>query len=325
MKRRELLRQFGWLAVTAASTFLNFKRAIIWVLMRAPAQLFLFKCYHHITKLAVPAAIAQTRFGSKLYCDPKDFIQSMIYHFGIWEPNVSWVIEQLLSDGDVVADIGANIGYDSLLSSKAIGESGTVVSIEAAPATFDLLKSNLALNNVQNVRALNLAVSDEHGCLTLYTGDSTNIGNSSAIKSDERTIEVTVDARPLDEVLTEDERKNLRLIKMDIEGGEPAVLRRFLRTLNLYGPRTCLIVEASPQFDRSSWLELFDAFSAAGFSAYGIENSYSPVWYLNWRKPSAPHQLHAMPEEQTDILFIKEQLPSALRAPLLEGRAAVSA
>ena len=109
---------------TKLTILLNFKRAIIRVLMRAPAQLFLFKCYHHITKLTVPAAIAQTRFGGKLYCDPKDFIQSMIYHFGIWEPNVSWVIQQLLSDGDVVADIGANIGYDSLLSSKAVGESG---------------------------------------------------------------------------------------------------------------------------------------------------------------------------------------------------------
>jgi FkbM family methyltransferase len=287
---------------------------IIGALRRSPAQLFLFKCYNRLIKLVVSGTVVETSFGSKIYCEPADLIQCMIFHFGTWEPDISWVVRQILAPGDVMADVGANIGYDSLLASQLVGKTGRVVSIEAAPSTFDKLKSNLALNGIGNVRALNKAVSDERGSLTLYTGNQNNIGASSTIESADRKVAIKVDALPLDELLTEDERKNLRLIKMDIEGGEPIVLRRFLKTVEMYGSRTCLIVEASPQFDRASWMELFDGFRAAGFSAYGIENSYSPVWYLNWRKPAAPHFLQVMPDEQIDILFIRESLPAALSA-----------
>jgi len=282
------------------------------MLRRAPAQLFLFRCYNHLIKLLVPSSIAETSFGAKIHCEPVDLIQSMIFHFGVWEPDISWVVRGIVERGDVVVDVGANIGFDSLLASIVVGATGKVVSIEAVPATFEKLKSNLALNAVENVRPLNVAVSDTRGSLTIYTGNPANVGASSALKSKDRTIAVEIDTHPLDELLTDDERKNLRLIKMDIEGGEPSVLKRFLRTIEMYSPRTCLIVEASPQLDQSAWKELFEGFHAAGFSAYLIENSYSPIWYLNWRKPSPLRLLDAMPNEQTDILFLREALPMRL-------------
>jgi len=287
---------------------------ILGALRRSPAQFFLFRCYNRLVKLVVSGAVVETSFGSKIYCEPADLIQCMIFHFGTWEPDISWVVRQILRPGDVMADVGANIGYDSLLASQLVGKTGRVVAIEAAPSTFEKLQSNLALNSIENVRALKMAVSDERGSLTLYTGDRKNVGASSIIASAERRVAVKVEALPLDELLTEDERKNLRLIKMDIEGGEPIVLKRFLKTVEMYGARTCLIVEASPQFDRASWVELFEGFRAAGFSAYGIENPYSPVWYLNWRKPAAPRFLQVMPDEQIDILFIREALPPGLSA-----------
>ena len=285
---------------------------VIGALRHAPAQRFLFRCYHRIVKSVVSGTVVETDFGSKIYCEPADLIQGMIFHFGTWEPDVSWVVRHLLGPGDVMADVGANIGYDSLLASRLVGAGGSVVSIEAAPFIFEKLKSNLHLNGTKNVRALHAAVSDQPGVLTLYTGNSNNIGASSTIASADRKVAVNVNALPLDELLTESERKNLRLIKMDIEGGEPIVLRRFLKTIEAYGPRTCLIVEASPQFDRSSWMELFKDFRAAGFAAYGIENSYLPVWYLNWQKPAPLRLLQAMPDEQIDILFIREPLPESL-------------
>jgi FkbM family methyltransferase len=287
---------------------------VIAILRHSPAQSFLFRCYNRFIKLFVRGSVVKTSFGSKIYCEPADLIQSMIFHFGTWEPDISSVVRQILAPGDVMADVGANIGYDSLLGSLLVGKTGRVVSIEAAPTTFEKLKSNLALNNSENVRALNVAVSDERGSLTLYTGNQNNIGASSTIESADRKIAVKVDALPLDELLTETERRNLRLIKMDIEGGEAAVLRRFLKTMEMYGSRACLIVEASPQFDRSSWMELFEGFRRAGFSAYGLENSYSPVWYLNWRKPAPPRPLQVMPDAQIDILFIREPLPASLSA-----------
>jgi Methyltransferase FkbM domain len=161
------------------------------------------------------------------------------------------------------------------------------------------------------VRALNAAVSDQPGILTLYTGNPNNIGASSTIASADRRVAVQVSALQLDQMLTESERSRLRLIKMDIEGGELIVLRRFLKTIDANGPRTCLIVEASPQFDRS-WTDLFEGFRAAGFTAYGIENSYSPIWYLNRQQPAPLRLLQAMPDVQIDILFIRETPPASL-------------
>jgi len=290
------------------------RSAIIGALRHAPAQGFLFSCYHRLVKSFVSGSIVETDFGSKIYCEPADLIQSMIFHFGTWEPDISWVVRQLLARGDTMADIGANIGYDSLLASRVVGESGSVVSIEAVPFIFEKLKSNLDLNRTKNVRAVNAAVSDRLGSLTLYIGNPNNIGASSTMPAADRKVQVNVKALPLDQLLTESERKNLRLIKMDIEGGEITVLNRFLKTIKLYGERTCLIVEASPQFDRSSWREVFKDFGAAGFAAYAIENSYSPVWYLNWQKPAPLRFLQTLPDEQIDILFIREPLPASLSA-----------
>ena len=279
--------------------------AILKLLNRAPAQLFFFRCYNRLTKLFVRRALVQTDFGCKVYCEPADLIQSMIYHFGVWEPAISAVVKRLLAPGDVVADVGANIGYASLLASKIVGPNGGVVAIEAEPATHQKLRENLQANpSAMNVRTLNVAVSDAPGSLTLFTGNESNIGAASVIASSNRRESITVDAFPLDQLLTDDERMRLRLIKIDIEGAEPAVLRRFLQTLDLYGPRTCLIVEASPQIDRKAWSELFTAFKEAGFYAYGIENSYSPVWYLNWRDEKPLVELRTMPDDQIDILFI---------------------
>jgi hypothetical protein len=58
----------------------------------------------------------KTYFGATMVCDPKDFVQHTVLHFGVWEPNTSAVIERLLTPGDVCVDVGANVGYDTLLA-----------------------------------------------------------------------------------------------------------------------------------------------------------------------------------------------------------------
>ena len=92
-----------------------------------PAARFAFRAYNKALRILRPEHLATT------YCDPRDLIQRMILHFGVWEPDVSRVIEQSLAPGDVFVDIGANIGYDTLLASSRVGPTGRVVSIEASP------------------------------------------------------------------------------------------------------------------------------------------------------------------------------------------------
>ena len=113
--------------------------------------------------------VVATEFGAKMICSPRDLIQTTILHFRVWEPDVSSVIARVLRPGDIFVDVGANVGFDTLLAAHLVGGRGGVISIEAAPGTFAALQENIALNPaLTTIRAVNKAVSDRVGELTLF-------------------------------------------------------------------------------------------------------------------------------------------------------------
>lgn len=267
----------------------------------------LLRAYNVSLRLLGGRYRARTYFGSTMLCDPHDGIQNTVLHFGMWEPNISAVIEKLLSPGDLCVDIGANVGYDTLLASHLVGPLGSVVAIEPSPDIFELLTRNLDENAVRNARLVRKAVSDRPGQLNLYGGPPGNRGRTTTLASANLSFEASVEALPLDEILTASERSKVRLIKMDIEGGEVPVMRRFLDTMELYPDSVCLIVEAAPSFE---WPEIFQRMRAAGFSAYFIENSYDRQWYIKQRHELTPLRLlESFPDYQADILFTRGKPP----------------
>src|SRR5207249_2412898 len=98
------------------------------------------------------------------------------YYFGMWEPHISRWIDERLSPGDTFIDVGANIGYYSLLAARRVGPTGSVVAIEPSPKTFRALEANLAQNRLKNVRTVNAAVSDRQATVPLYHGPDTHGG-----------------------------------------------------------------------------------------------------------------------------------------------------
>ena len=273
-----------------------------------PAARLGFRAYNKALRTLGPEHLATTYFGARLHCNPQDLIQRMILYFGVWEPDVSRVIEQNLSAGDVFVDIGANIGYDTLLASSRVGATGKVVSIEASPRTFALLQRNLAANpSSSNVRAVNAAVSDKPGTLDLYEINEGNIGAATTLASRGGTLMASVEALPLAEILKPDELARLRLIKMDVEGAEPPILRHLLEQLSRYPATMDIVVEASPEDDFEAWRDVFDRMSAAGFAAWAIENDYELDWYLRWRRPATLQGVETMPTRQQDLLFTRRR------------------
>ncbi|MDB5489976.1 MAG: FkbM family methyltransferase [Reyranella sp.] len=271
-----------------------------------PAAKLGFRAYNKALRTLGPEHLATTYFGARVYCNPLDLIQRMILYFGTWEPDVSRVIEQNLAPGDVFVDIGANIGYDTLLASTRVGPKGKVVSIEASPRTFALLQRNLAANAASsNVRAVNAAVSDRPGTLDLYEINEGNIGAATTLASRGGTLMASVEALPLEQILTPDELARLRLIKMDVEGAEPPILRHLLGQLATYPATMDIVVEATPDDDFDAWRDVFDRMRAAGFTAWAIENDYELEWYLRWRRPAKLQRVDAMPMRQQDLLFTR--------------------
>jgi FkbM family methyltransferase len=271
-------------------------------------SLFALRAYDRILRTLRSEYLATTYFGARVYCDLRDYIQFYIFHFGVWEPDVSSVIERNLAPGDVFVDIGANIGYDTLLGSWRVGSTGKVVAIEALPRTFALLQRNLQINKASpNVRAINLAVSDHPGKLDLFEVGELNIGTTTTVASRGGTFLASVDALPLTEILTPDERAHLRLVKIDVEGAEPGILRHLLDHLPIYPDTMDLVIEVSPDDDPEAWRDVFDRLKTAGFAAYEIANEYDRAWYLSWRQPSPLRRIETLPESQKDVLFTRRQ------------------
>ena len=280
---------------------------IVWLIKRLPLSwgVFSFRAYNKLLKMTAPVFYARTYFGAYLLCDPRDLIQRMILHFGVWEPDVSRAIELNLMPGDTFVDVGANVGYDTLLAARIVGAAGRVVAIEASPTTFALLTRNLALNEAANVRPVNAAVSDRRGKLDLHEPYEGNIGAATTLASRGGRFVASVDAMPLEEILTAAEITRLRLLKIDVEGAEPAILRGVLDRMSLYPVTMDILVEASPQDDLAAWTEVFERLRAAGFCAYEIENSYEIEWYLKWRRPAPMRKTDVVPRQQQDILFTR--------------------
>lgn len=136
-----------------------------------------------------------------------------------------------LKEGTIFVDLGANIGFFSILGSRLVGHSGRVIAIEMLPETFARLKRHIKLNRAGNISALQCAVSDSEHQVTA-TVPQGKFGQASISRNprDGATCQIIVRTRPLDDLLAEFEGK-IELIKMDLEGAEVSALRGGSQTL----------------------------------------------------------------------------------------------
>ena len=132
-------------------------------------------------------------------------------------------------EGDVVVDIGANIGRYTIISSKRVGANGKVVAIEADPSNFEMLNSNIKLNQLTNVTPLNYAVYSKETKIKLYLPEVEsgytiyNTIMSNRARTEDKFVEVN--ANTLDYLLQLKGITDVNWIKIDVEGAEFEVLK----------------------------------------------------------------------------------------------------
>jgi FkbM family methyltransferase len=237
--------------------------------------------------------VARTEFGALVEGTTLDVIQRYIYYFGIWEPYVSRFVARRISPGDVVLDIGANIGYMSLLAASAVGPRGRVVAIEASAATYRKLKANLNRNDARQVQAIHGAVADQLGTLTLFHAPDTNTGMTSLVRDFGEGGEA-VQAGPLQHWVAPDDLRRARLIKIDVEGAEAQVLESLLPLAGELSAKVEIVCEISPELVPAEQLSrLIERFMSAGFRLYSLpddtmENYLSPpaeAWAVRLEGP----------------------------------------
>ena len=141
---------------------------------------------------------------------------------GTWEPYTTDVFSKVLREGTTVIDIGANIGYFTLLAASRVGESGKVFAFEPEPQNYALLVKNINVNGFKNVQPFQKAVSRSTGKMALYLG--TQSGTHSLFSVRETTTKsITVDLVSLDEFFKE-KKCAIDVIKVDVQGAEMDVL-----------------------------------------------------------------------------------------------------
>jgi FkbM family methyltransferase len=246
----------------------------------------------------------QSHFGQRYRCRPPDLIQMYILLFQRWEPDLTALIRERLRQGSFFIDVGANIGYFTLLASACVGEDGRVVAIDALPSNFSELKHNLALNSgTGNVRALNRAVSDAPGTLEVYAGPAHNVGLATTAPGQRHDLrrEASIEAAPLSDLLFADEISRARVLKIDVEGAEAGVIAGMERFLAHCNPELEIFLELSPRWWSDEKLtpeDVIQPLRHAGFHTYCMDNNYWPWRYLWPNAIQRPKRVRRLPDKR---------------------------
>ena len=129
-----------------------------------------------------------------------------------------WLQHYRPQEGDVIVDVGAGRGEDMLTFSRAVGDAGRVIAIEAHPLSFAILKNFCRLNRLSNVTAVHLALMDKPGKVRIAESESSWMEN--AVGHGEVSSGIPVRAGTLSEICEEQGLKDIAFLKMNIEGAE---------------------------------------------------------------------------------------------------------
>ena len=170
----------------------------------------------------------RTKHGFLMECDPGDWVGQHIFVTGTWEDTTTRIVQACVTPGATVVDVGANIGFYTLLMSRLVGERGRVIAFEPMPLGIERLRRNLRLNDASNVDVIEQAASAQPGSASFFLGPREHTSISS-LRPIEGAATVAVTCTTLDTVLAEHPR--IDFLKMDVEGAEPDVLAGAGRTL----------------------------------------------------------------------------------------------
>lgn len=187
-----------------------------------------------------------------------------------YEPLQTGLFLDTLKAGQVIFDIGANIGYYALLASKKIGSDGKVYAFEPDKNNIQVLVKNIELNNLTNIDLVQKAISDKTGFVNFKSSDLSK--GDSAISANQSTGSVSVPAITFDDFVKENNTVP-DVIKMDVEGAEILVLRGAKQFFESIQKPVSLFIEYNPQgLNEVSQIDPMELIKSLEF--YGFDIKY---------------------------------------------------
>lgn len=257
----------------------------------------------------------QTRFGFPIWCDRWDVIGQAIIQTGQWEGLLSRTIRACLQPGDVAIDIGANIGYDSMLMSQAVGAQGRVFAFEPDLGNLESLLRNLALLEQRNVVVNSLALSDAAAVAQIAVAAEGNRGMSNLRPAGGDQMQPVLATR-LDALLSGLPQARIGLVKIDVEGYEQKVIDGMGRLLDQVDVLVC---EVDPAYLKACGADagaLFELLWRAGFSSYCAQPNSNDKWFA----AGPDFRIEVEHSQHFDAMFCKRPAHAELQGLIDGGR-----
>lgn len=240
-------------------------------LERSPLAKIVYRfLYQRVKPTGVVIVDAQ---GSRMYVDSRDTeVATSLIRWGLYSRSETLLFKELVKKGMVVIDVGANIGYFTLLASRLVGDEGKVFAFEPEPYNYSLLCKNLRVNGCNNVTAIQKAVFSQSGKMSLFL-EKRNLGGHSLSKAGilDGAGSVVVEVTSLDEFF---QNKGLKvdIVKMDAEGSEIGILQGMTNLINR-NDNLFIVTEFSPVLLRGSGfspVDFLNRLTECGFTVYEI-------------------------------------------------------
>lgn len=171
--------------------------------------------------------------GLSIFLDPIEWVQSDMLRDGLSEPLTTQLFGQLLQPGDTYIDVGAHIGYHTLIARHYVGDQGRIFAVEPQPYNCNRILENWTCNNFENICVYAGAAGSTKASVTL--GHQENLDRSQlSIGRDLRSsgVRFRVPLIPLSILFTENHLTKVKLVKIDVEGFERSVLQGFRQEMH---------------------------------------------------------------------------------------------
>lgn len=227
--------------------------------------------------------------------EPWDLLDSRLFFFDVWEPAITRFMRDTLKPGMVVADIGANIGYYTLLMSRAVGPAGHVFAIEPGPVIRARLEDNLARNCIRNVTVVPHGISDRAERRE-FIHSRVNQGASHFGAPSDTGIEL----RRLADVIPADLLPRLGFIKLDVEGMEAPVMRDIAQMMPQlpHALTICAELRMDEEMQR-----IVSRFRDAGMKCLALPNLYRMFDYPS--QPQDAQEVDELGSGQLDVALVR--------------------
>ena len=222
-----------------------------------------------IVKIDKDRDLYKTYFGDLFWLskDETAWVDKCIKESSIFEEYSTNFIKKIIQNGNIALDIGANIGYYSIMLSRLVGDTGRVLCFEPTNHYRKVLEKNLDINNLKNVEIYQFGLSNKKQELSIDIGDS-SASLHNPIKKLVKLSEI-INLSRLDDVVEELNITKLDFIKIDVDGHEPAFLDGALETIKKYNPIILLEVNHLNYFDAGVYAcDFYDYLVSVGFNIF---------------------------------------------------------